>query len=496
MYLSYYHFTQKPFTINPDPEFLWLGEKHKEALANLEYAIYDDKGFLLLTGDVGVGKTALINKLLKKIGSQVKVQTISDPILTLNEFMNTIAFKFGYSKSIRNKSEFLRFLKGFLIKQAGIGKKVLLIFDEAHKLSPTLLEQIRLLSNIELPNKKLLNIFFVGQNELNSILYSRANRALRQRITVRYQLDPLTKDEIEFYVRHRLTVAGNIEEIFDKKCYREIYRHTRGYPRLINIICDRALITGYSYNYKSIKPSIIKDCSKELSIDRFFTYEDNVALKRFSPKQAQGKLQGKKSGSIRIRYIFIPLLILLFFALTYSSVWPINKIMNPLLNHINNKYHQFTKLDVDILKSTKAGTKNHQKPIISKKIIHSKNKLSIPANSTPPLTVSVYFNHNSSELNDSAITTLKNVLEILKVNTELTLFLEGYANTIGDYFYNKQLSEYRAKEIKKYLTDNGVNKNRIIVEGMGAIQIIEKGLEKHSLQEARRVDMKIFSDKG
>jgi general secretion pathway protein A len=271
MYLSHYNLKEKPFQISTDPKFIWFGEKHREALAVLEYGVIDNKGFLLITGDVGTGKTTLINALLKRLGNDVIVANITNPILEELDFFNIVADEFNINKYFRNKAAFLihfsRFLKDCYTKK----KKVILIIDEAHKLDQDLLEQIRLFSNIERQDTKLINIFFVGQNEFIDIISDKQNRALRQRISINYHLDPLKESEVKEYILHRLNVAGLKENIFNDHSISEIISFSNGYPRLINVICDHALLTGYVKEVKTIDGDIIKECAHGL----FLTRENN-----------------------------------------------------------------------------------------------------------------------------------------------------------------------------------------------------------------------------
>jgi general secretion pathway protein A len=266
MYLDYYHLKRKPFQINTDPRFLWLGEKHKEALATLKYGIQDNKGFLLLTGDVGTGKTTLINALLNSLEEKIVVATVPDPSLNRLEFYQYVARAFGIKQPIKDKVEFLQLFGQFLQEEADREQKVLLIIDEAQRLSHDLLEEIRLLSNIERQKTKLLNIFFIGQNELNDILAEPRNRALRQRITVNYHIRTLSEVEVADYIRHRLLIAGSRKTLFSPDAVRQVYLFANGYPRLINVICDRALLTGYVEDAKQIKGKIIKECARELKL--------------------------------------------------------------------------------------------------------------------------------------------------------------------------------------------------------------------------------------
>ena len=271
MYLSHYNLKEKPFQISTDPKFIWFGEKHQEALAILEYGVIDNKRFLLITGDVGTGKTTLINALLVRLGNDVIVANITNPILEELDFFNIVADEFNINKHFSNKAAFLihfsRFLKDCYTKK----KKVILVIDEAHKLDQDLLEQIRLFSNIERQDTKLINIFFVGQNEFIDIISDKQNRALRQRISINYHLDPLKESEVKEYILHRLNVAGLKENIFNDNSISEINSFSNGYPRLINIICDHALLTGYVKGVKTIDEEIIKECANGL----FLTRENN-----------------------------------------------------------------------------------------------------------------------------------------------------------------------------------------------------------------------------
>jgi type II secretory pathway predicted ATPase ExeA/outer membrane protein OmpA-like peptidoglycan-associated protein len=266
MYLNHYDLTNKPFSISPDPNFLWPGEKHAEALAGLQYGILENKGFVLLTGEIGTGKTLLINSLVKSINEEVILATIPDPRLELIDFYNILANKFKMDRRFERKGDFLIHFEEFLIKANGHHKKVLLIIDEAQRLKSELLDEIRVLSNIEFETRKLINIFFVGQRELKEMLLEERNWPLKQRITYNYHLMPLVEQETAAFIEHRLKVAGATKKIFSKEAIREIHNFSKGVPRLINIICDHSLMTGYSNTLTVIDVDVINECSEELQI--------------------------------------------------------------------------------------------------------------------------------------------------------------------------------------------------------------------------------------
>ena len=221
MYLKHYNLVIKPFETSPDPKFIWLSEKHKEALATLKYGIQENKGFLLLTGDIGTGKTTLINCFLKENDTDAIVASIPDPDLSIADFFLLVSNEFNISLDFDTKGEFLIQFENFLRNTYSKRNKTLLIVDEAQRLNQQLLDQIRLLSNIERQDVKLINIFFVGQNELLDLIRDEQNKALRQRIAVHYNIEPLTEPETRDYIKHRLRVSGSKEEIFSPRSLSE-----------------------------------------------------------------------------------------------------------------------------------------------------------------------------------------------------------------------------------------------------------------------------------
>jgi len=270
MYLTHYGLNKNPFEISPDPAFQWLGEKHKEALALLKCGIVNSNGFLVITGDVGTGKTALIKRFVKMAKVAVLVVTVPDPDMSKIDLYNILAEEFNMGRKFRTKGEFLIHFKHFLLSAYKAKKKVLLLIDEAQRLSHELLEEIRLLSTIDFGDRMLLNIFFVGQNEFKTFLMEKKNRAIRNRITASYHIEPLIETEVFSYVKYRLRVAGGTQEIFTPLAIKEIYNFSRGYPRTINIICDCALLSGYVKDVKKIDTGIVRECATELN----FTIED------------------------------------------------------------------------------------------------------------------------------------------------------------------------------------------------------------------------------
>ncbi len=285
MYLSFYQLDAKPFQITTDPEFLWFSEKHKESLAMLQYGIMENKGCLLLTGDVGTGKTTLINALEQSLGDDVMMAVIYDPHLETIDFFNHLAAAFGINMRFETKGAFIRHFTNFLNTAFIKNKKTLLVIDEAQRMTPEILEELRNLSNIEKHYTKLINIFFVGQNEFINMLQAPECRALRQRMTVSYHIDPLTHSETGEYIRHRLKVAGAKGKIFNTGAIDEIYRFSNGYPRLINIICDLALVSGFVEEAKTIRRGIIQECANNLQIHTDTNFNTSVKIQSTEPSR-------------------------------------------------------------------------------------------------------------------------------------------------------------------------------------------------------------------
>jgi general secretion pathway protein A len=271
MYKAFYHLTRNPFEITPDPSFLFPTKKHNEALASLYYGVRRRKGFVVLTGEVGTGKTLLLRCLLHllKRNDDVAYAYVFNGRLTSLEFLQYIAGDFGLPAANKNKSELLQALGNFVIERGRKNLTTVLIVDEAHQLPIDILEEIRLLTNLETTQAKLLQILLVGQPELDEKLDSFDLRQLKQRIAFRSCLTPLDLAETNGYIERRLQLAGansHAAELFPSPVVAAIYRCTAGFPRLINTVCENALIAAYSKQLRSVTPEIIEDIAAEFRL--------------------------------------------------------------------------------------------------------------------------------------------------------------------------------------------------------------------------------------
>jgi general secretion pathway protein A len=272
MYKAFFHLTRNPFELTPDPSFLFATKRHNEALAALYYGVRRHKGFVVVTGEVGTGKTLVLRCLLRllKQSTDVGYAYLFNSLLSPTEFLQYILADFGLPASGKNKSELLIDLSRFLISRGSKKLTTVLIVDEAHHLSAEILEEVRLLTNLETTDDKLLQIVLVGQPELDEKLDSIGLRQLKQRIALRARLDPLDEGETKGYIERRLQVAGiNSQQniLFPAPTVTAIHRHSRGFPRLINTICENALITAYARQMRSVTPEMIESVAKELRLD-------------------------------------------------------------------------------------------------------------------------------------------------------------------------------------------------------------------------------------
>ncbi|UCC94527.1 MAG: AAA family ATPase [Candidatus Omnitrophota bacterium] len=266
MYEQFYQFTEKPFSVTPDTKFFFESEKHLEALNSLLYTIKERKGFAVITGEIGSGKTTVWHALLKYLESGTKVALISNTHLTPKQMLTAILDDLEIPfRDTWTKVKLLAALNRYLLEQASLGFNVVLVIDEAQNLRRDVLEEVRMLSNLETEKEKLIQIILMGQPELRQLLSRKELAQLRQRIAVSYHIYPFTKPEAKEYIRHRLKVVGtNGNVIFGKPALDKIYSYSQGVPRIINTICDRALLTGFLKEKFYISECVINEVAREI----------------------------------------------------------------------------------------------------------------------------------------------------------------------------------------------------------------------------------------
>jgi general secretion pathway protein A len=270
MYEEFYGLRDNPFRLTPDPDYLFLSTGHQEALGHLLFGVNEGSGVVVISGEIGTGKTTLLRTLVRNLDAGTTVAYIFNPALSSLELLQTINAEFGLPATSTSKKELIDELNHFLLDQQAAGQRVVVIIDEAQNLEPSVLEQLRLLSNLETERAKLLQIILVGQPELRAILARPELAQLDQRVTLRWHLGPLNAAETAAYVRHRLRVAAAMREAvhFSPAALRQVYRFSRGVPRLINILCHRALLIGYTQEERDLGPRLVRQAAKELRRDQ------------------------------------------------------------------------------------------------------------------------------------------------------------------------------------------------------------------------------------
>ncbi len=546
MYLEYYKLSAKPFQITADPKFLWLGEKHKEAMATLRYGILDNRGFLLLTGEVGTGKTVMIHRIVSLLDIDTVVATLPDPDLESMDFYYLLAEGLKLNRKFNSKGEFLICLRDFLHQSYEKHQQVLLIIDESQRLNHRLMEDIRVLSNIELHDRKLINIFFVGQQEFNSILMTPQNRALAQRITVRYHIHPLDLKETGQYIAHRLKVAGSTNQIFKPSAVEKIYQFSGGIPRLINIISDHAMLTGYARDVLKLDDTIIAECAEELRIPVTMLKSEAATIQ--SPVGVSATAAGDRSApasvtastpqpppasndtasnpatlaeqplSWKLVYagVIVLLIALVAFGITHFTGNSTQRWDEEALTP--QKYKTTLEKEKSILAKKLENGAPVEETVKAEKMEPESEPEPEPIIETAPAPepedtslitekrleplplikekVLIQFKINSNEIDTNSYVLLDRVAEYLISRPDAYIFVRGYTDTIGSASYNVSVSRFRASAVKSYLVGKGVIPEKITVFAMGANNPIAPNNTLAGRQQNRRVEIEFPSQQS
>lgn len=267
-YKSFFGLSVKPFELVPNPAFLYMSRTHRKALSYLDYGIREGAGFVLLTGEVGCGKTTLVRNLMRQLDETIILSKVFNTKVSSEQLVSMINDDYGLDVKGKDKTALIKDLYDFLIEMLASGKRPVLIIDEAQNLAPELLEEVRMLSNLETDTSKLLQIVLVSQPELRAVLAAPELRQFRQRISVSAHIGNISRDETELYILHRLSVAGNREAVaFDEQALDLIYRYSRGTPRLVNIICDFVLLTAFADRTKTVSYAMVADIVRDLEVE-------------------------------------------------------------------------------------------------------------------------------------------------------------------------------------------------------------------------------------
>jgi general secretion pathway protein A len=556
MYLDHFSLKIKPFQITVDPKFLWLGEKHKEALATLRYGILDNRGFLLMTGEVGTGKTILINRLISLLEMDTVVATLPDPDLESMDFYKLLAHGLKLKHTFETKGEFLIQLRDFLYQSYKRQQQVLLIIDESQRLNSGLMEDIRVLSNFEMQDRKLINIFFVGQQEFNSILMTPQNRALSQRITVRYHIEALNEEEVGAYIRHRLKVAGTEKRIFDASAVSEIYKVTGGIPRLINIVSDHAMLTAYAQGTHSIDGKMVEECAEELRIplpnyrmtpgggrtfgdsataSGFITHSTIGIPATISTNTRQASVerrqpQPRSSPLWHLAYAAIIIFLLGGIVLlvgkdtflrnseffgkqatsqSHASTSETDKTRQPIPAAAGDPPggHRLSVPD-DGGKPGAADAASgkplpgHQaagpaRPPQEGNGLHSIDGAagngSIESQPLAADKVTIPFGINSNKIDDASYPLLDQIAAHMAKHPEITIGVKGYTDNSGSPTYNESVSGFRASTVQSYLIGKGVDPQKISVFAMGNANPIASNDTSSGRKKNRRVEVELYT---
>ena len=530
-YLAHFSLKEKPFKLSPDPKFLWFGEAHKEAWAALHFGVADNRGFILLIGDVGTGKTTLVNKLIEGLDESTLVARISDPGLDQMDFFKFLAGLFGLKADFGTKGDFLVQFIHFLHRAHANQQTVVVIVDEAQRLSDTMLEEIRLLSNIERQDEKLINIVLVGQNELNEKLMAADNRALRQRITTIYSLGPLVAAEVEEYIRFRLKVAGTEEKLFTTKAVREIIAFSKGNPRLINVICDQALLTAFVQERRQVDDRIVKECARELTLPALRGNKRRPSSGSEENRSGLARVRGGlKTGLWAVGVLSILALIALVGAYFFRpqilqrvivgkvpapssapAVTPRPEMTRPPAVNFPRPAVRPPAEPSGSRPQASAKAPDAPPPALPAPVLRpALDGAPAPAAGPPPAArpaarstvfagplplpqekTVLNFPTNSNELTSDMYEQLNRLVAVVKSRPGTRVTISGYTDDIGGENYNRYLSKFRADVVKSYFIGQGISSSQITALGRGSENPIAPNIDNSGRGRNRRVEVEL-----
>ena len=536
MYLSHYHLKVKPFQISPDPKFLWLGESHRQALSIFKDGITENRGLILLLGDVGTGKTTLINKLLDSLDENTLVASVQYPGFDILDFYNFLAASFNMDKKFSNKGDFLVQFIHFLHKEYTHKKRVLLIIDEAQGLSDEILDEIRLLSNLERMKVKLLNIFLVGQDEMEKILAQPNNKTLSQSISTKYYLGPLKNWEVKDYINFRLQVAGAEYRIFNRGAIREIVESSQCYPRLINVVCDHALLTGYVQGKSRIDAAVIKECAKEHQLHIVAETKQDLIDNRIEKQADESTTRTGANFHWALPATLLLVLFLLIVAGYFTYLKSSSEALKPIIEEqaqeaaapiVAKNSPDKIKIDLDGRNTEKKGVITDEKQAFSfieedlrkdENSSENKNGLTELKGTNREIQLSPKLSESAENIRDDRSGTYpdgKLIINIPNDSKELPretyelldkflvtffqypdaiLSIRGHADSHGAAWRNQVLSQLRADLVKEYFIAKGIDPTRIKAVGLGDKDPITSNATVDGRNINRRIEIELVHE--
>jgi len=439
-YIHHFGLIAPPFQGIPDRRFIWLGDKQLETLAHLKVGIDEGKGALLLLGDEGSGKSVMLGCLLSIVAGEVTTVILREAWISVDRFFNFLAAEFKIDQEISTKGDFLDHFRTFLLAASSEGRKVLLVVEDAQNQEDEILEQVRLFSNMEENGEKLLSVLLTGNSELNEKLMEYRHRALLQRLAVRRHVDPLSERETGAYIQHRMMVGGAFLEIFTREAVQEIHKVSGGIPKMIDLVCDHALMSGYFEKRRTIDGKLLARYAKESK--KTFRLEKGAGLNfEGAARLKADAVNAIKSRSLKVTSIWIGLAVFLF--------------LTAGISYLN--FHE-------------------EKP---------------PTVAAPPPLVSIYFESASAGLSGHASSELDRVADFLAKNPAARVTIKGYTDLAGSQKHNIIIAQSRADAAKDYLAKRGVEPARIQAAGMGAANGSDRGKRSEDPKADRRAEIEI-----
>jgi general secretion pathway protein A len=493
MYLSFYNLKAKPFQTTADQEFSWFCKYHADTLAAFKHRVHSENGIFLLFGEAGSGKNSFINCLLKKIDPNFISVKITDPNFECLDFFNLLAESFQIKNKFSSKGAFFVHFNFFLKNAYSANKRLIIIVDKAHRLKKDLLKELSFLSDIKINNRKMIKILLVGHESLNASIEQQGSEWITKKIAFRYRLKPLTEQETEEYIKHHLISAGLKRKIFTSGAVRQIYSFSKGNPILINNICDSALLNGYSNKAKEINTAIIKECSGEFQIREAAKNKKEKKKKTFWEKTRKPishrntKLVWKFSVATVLFFIIVLLVGYLSTNLeSETTVSYLSEERETQKKH-NKLMQKNNKISAEhLIKSDKTENKSPSGSKKNEVQIGQLNSLNFQEQK-----YIIHFNNDSNDLSSEAYGILDKIVSFVSRYPGSQIIIEGYTDSVGNYWRNIKLSKFRANIVKSYLVGKGIPQLKINVFGLGSKNPIESNKTEQGRMKNRRVQIKI-----